>query len=79
MSRDFCYGDGLQANPSLRQPHAVGDVHSWFLRVLQSGEFTAMPSVNRMLLTPVNVQVDSRTDPTFMTVTLHGTKTDPYG
>ena len=59
--------------------HSVGGVHSWFLRLSTIGEFTAVPGVNQVLLTPADVQVDSRTDPTFMIATLCGSKTGLYG
>ena len=50
-----------------------------FFAFLRSGEFTATQGQDRPLLAPTDIRVDSRSNPTFLMVTLRGSKTDPFG
>ena len=44
-----------------------------------TGEFTVVPGKNQALVAPMGIQVDSRHSPTYVVITLHGSKTDPFG
>ena len=50
-----------------------------FFGFLRSGEFTVVPGGNQALVSPRDIQVDSRQDSTYVAITLHGSKTDPFG
>ena len=50
-----------------------------FFAFLRSGEFTVSPPSSEPVLTPSDICVDSRTDPSFLTITLRSCKTDPFG
>ena len=50
-----------------------------FFAFLRSGEFTSVPGGNHATLTPADVQVDNRHNPSFLAVTLRQSKTDPFG
>ena len=50
-----------------------------FFGFLRSGEFTVVPGINQTLLSPSDIRVDSHQDPTYVAVTLRGSKTDPFG
>ena len=49
-----------------------------FFGFLHSGEFTVVPDGNQALLSPSDIQVDSCQDPTYVAITLRGSKTDPF-
>ena len=46
---------------------------------MRSDEFIVVPDGNQALLSPSDIQVDSRQDPTYVAITLRGSKTDPFG
>ena len=50
-----------------------------FFAFLRSGEFTVLSPSSKLVLTPSNICVDSRTDPSFLIITLRSCKTDPFG
>ena len=50
-----------------------------FFAFLRAGEFTFVPGRGQALLTPEDIRVDSHYRPTFLAVTLRGSKTDPFG
>ena len=50
-----------------------------FFAFLRSGEFTSVPGRTQAFLTPADVQVDNRRNPSFLAITLRGSKTDPFG
>ena len=50
-----------------------------FFAFLQSGEFTVTQDWGGPRLTLADIQVDSRSNPTYLTVTLWNSKTDPFG
>ena len=50
-----------------------------FFAFLRSGEFTVVPGRKEGLLSPADIQVDSRQSPKFISITLHSSKTDPFG
>ena len=50
-----------------------------FFAFLRSGEFTFVPSSNHTPLAPANIQVDDHHNPSFLSITLHWSKTDPFG
>ena len=50
-----------------------------FFAFLRSGEFTVTQNPGVPLLKPGDVRVNSRSNPTYLTVTLRGSKTDPFG
>ena len=50
-----------------------------FFGFLRAGEFTVVPNGDQVPLTPRDVQVDCRTNPTLLAVTLRSSKIDPFG
>lgn len=51
-----------------------------FFAFLRAGEFTLTSnSSHQMVLAPSDIQVDSTSNPTYLTVTLRRSKTDPFG
>ena len=50
-----------------------------FFAFLRAGEFIACENNGRSVLMPGDVRVDSRENPSFLAITLRGSKTDPYG
>ena len=50
-----------------------------FFAFLRSGEFTVTQNRGVPLLKPGDVRVNSRSNPTYLTVTLRGSKTDTFG
>ena len=50
-----------------------------FFAFLRAGEFIAGESNGHSVLTPADVRVDSRENPSFLAITLRDSKTDPYG
>ena len=50
-----------------------------FFAFLRAGEFTSVSGREQTLLTPADIQVDSRHNPTYLAITLRGSKTDPFG
>ena len=50
-----------------------------FFAFLRSGEFTLSSPSSEPVLTPSDVWVDNRADPSFLTITLRSCKTDPFG
>ena len=50
-----------------------------FFAFLRAGEFLAGEDNGHSVLTPVDIRVDSRDKPSFLTITLRGSKTDPFG
>ena len=51
-----------------------------FFAFLRAGEFTLTPgNSSQVVLSPADIQVDSISDPSYLTVTLRRSKTDPFG
>ena len=50
-----------------------------FFGFLRAGEFTSVRGSDYVPLTLADIQVDSRADPSYLTVTLRASKTDPFG
>lgn len=50
-----------------------------FFAFLRSGEFTVVPGRSGALLSPADVRVDCHHNPTYLAITLRGSKTDPVG
>lgn len=49
-----------------------------FFVFLRSGEFIVVPGRKEGLLSPSDIQVDSRQSPKFISITLRSSKTDPF-
>ena len=50
-----------------------------FFAFLRSGEFTVVPNSSGTQLTPSDIRVNDRHNPSYLAVTLRGSKTDPFG
>lgn len=50
-----------------------------FFTFLHSGKFTVVPGENHPTPTPVDIQVDCCHNPSYITITIRSSKTDPFG
>ena len=57
----------------------MGGCHPWIFWVPSGGEFTVVPKSDQVPLTPGDVQVDSRTNPTFLAMIVLSSEKDRFG
>ena len=50
-----------------------------FFAFLRAGEFTVVPGSPQVVLSSLDIRVDCQHNPTYLSVSLRGSKTDPFG